>query len=99
AMALVDAKLAYHREAERQKKAAKRAARSVQNMEGHESDLSLHKMEGQNGGCPSRICSSVPPEFRGNTPLGNPSKKEDGREEDFLGSNVVRLDHNRRNAS
>ncbi|RUM95174.1 hypothetical protein EET67_24810 [Pseudaminobacter arsenicus] len=96
ARALVEAKLEYHREVERQRKATKRTSSSVQNLEGHESDLSLHKMEGQNDACPSKKWGPVPPENGGNTPSVIPPSKKGVREEASLGSNVVPFNHPRK---
>lgn len=73
---LVAAKLAYHREVDRQRQAAKRPAPSLQNL------------EGQKDGCPSKIWSPVPPENGGNTPLLTPPKII-GRDEPDIGSNVL----------
>lgn len=88
AKALVDTKLAYHREVERQRKAAKRSSPAIQKMEGQRVDLSLQILDGQRKPRPSRIRSSVPPEFVGNTPL-EITPKDIGHEERPLGTNVV----------
>jgi hypothetical protein len=88
AKALVDAKLAYHREVERQRKAASRAGLSRQNLQGQEAELSRQNVPGQKGGCPGRICRSVPAEFAAYTPLGI-TPRIIGRDETDLGSNVV----------
>lgn len=85
----VDAMTAYHREAERQKKAGKRASSTIQNMEGQDIDLSLHRMEGQKAPCPSRICSSVPPENSSYYPSVITPSKNGVRDEVSLSSNVV----------
>src|SRR5690606_11312408 len=85
----VDAMTAYHREVERQKKAGKRAAPSLQILEGQSSNLSLHIMEGQTAPCPSRICSSVPPENNSYYPSVITPRKKGVREEGSLNSNVV----------
>jgi len=79
----------YHKEVARQKKAGKRAGSSLQNMEGQEVDLSLHRMEGQKAPCPSRICSSVPPENNSYYPSVITPRKKGVREEGSLRSNVV----------
>lgn len=84
----VDAMTAYHRETERQKKAGKRAASSLQNMEGQEVGLSLHRMEGQQEPCPSRICSSVPPENSSYYPSIITPSKNGVRDEVSRGSPV-----------
>ncbi|RWI46374.1 MAG: hypothetical protein EOQ93_29870 [Mesorhizobium sp.] len=72
----VKAMMAYHREADRQKKSKKRAAASLQ------------AMEGQNAGCPSTLWSSVPPDCGGNTPLEIPPREEEAGDEK-PGANVV----------
>lgn len=95
AKALIDAKLAYHREVERQRKETRRPPSSVQNLEGQKSDLSLQKMDGQNSACPSKKWGPVPPENGGNTPLEIPPKII-GREETDLGSNVVPFNNTRK---
>jgi hypothetical protein len=88
AQALVDAKLAYHREVERQRKAATRASSSRQNLPGQQADLSRQNIPGQNGGCPGKICRSVPAKSAAYTPLLNPPRNI-GREEPDFGSNVL----------
>ncbi|MBZ9919108.1 hypothetical protein LB517_10755 [Mesorhizobium sp. BR1-1-12] len=96
ALDMVAARLAHNREVQRQKKVALRAKSSVHRMEGLEADLSLQKVDGQEGGCPSRICSSVPPDFAPYSPLGI-TPREEGAVEKTDGSNVVPF--NKRRAS
>jgi hypothetical protein len=87
ARALVDAKMAYHREVERQRKAGKRAALSRQNL------------QGQNGGCPGKICRSVPANSAAYYPSMITPSKKDSRGEDDQGAKVVKMaDHKRRRA-
>jgi hypothetical protein len=88
AIELVDAKLAYHREVERQRKATKRAAAPLQKMEGQKTDVSLQNLDGQSHPCPSRIWSSVPPENGDKYPSVS-TPKNIGREETDLRSNVL----------
>lgn len=88
AMELIDAKLAYNREVERQRKAAKRAKSSVQNLEGQKADLSLQNLDGQNHPCPSRIWSFVPPKNGGNNPSVS-TPRILSREETDLGAKVL----------
>jgi hypothetical protein len=72
----VEAMTAYHREVERQKKAAQRSALSRQNL------------PGQNTPCPGKICRSVPAKFAAYTPKVI-TPKNIGREETDLGTNVL----------
>lgn len=91
----IDAMTAYYREIERQKKAGQRAS-SIQNMEGQEGDLSLHRMEGQKRPCPSKICSSVPPENSSYYPSVITPSKNGVRDDGSLSSNVVPFNHPRK---
>lgn len=95
ARSLVEAKLDYHREAERQRKANKRPSSSVQNLEGQKADLSLQNLEGNKGPRPSKKWGPVPPENGGNTPL-EITPKDIGREERPLGTNVVPFKNERK---
>lgn len=83
AKALIDAKLAYHQEVERQRKAASRANVSRQNL------------PGQNDLCPGKVCRSVPAKSAAYTPL-EITPKDSGREERPLGTNVLPFKPDRR---
>lgn len=87
ARAHVDAKLAYHREVARQKKANQRAS------------MSPNSVRGQERGCPRTLFGSVPELCSDNTPLVITPRKKGGREEGSQGSNVVPIDIKRRSAS
>ncbi|TGT36202.1 hypothetical protein [Mesorhizobium sp. M8A.F.Ca.ET.165.01.1.1] len=79
-----DARTSHLKEIERQKKAAKRA------------DLSLQNLPGQNSACPGKICRSVPAKSAAYSP-SMITPREEGAGEDNAGSNV--LPFNKRKAS
>jgi len=91
----VEAMTAYHKEVERQKKAAQRSALSRQNLQGREPNLSRQNLPGQNTPCPGKICRSVPAKFAAYTPKVI-TPKNMGRDETDLGSNVVPLNVSRK---
>lgn len=92
----IEAMTAYHREAARQKKAAKRAAPSLQQMEGQSIKLSLHSVEGQTPPCPSRIWGPVPPENGAYYPSMITPNEKGVRGEGNPVSNVVPINSRRR---
>lgn len=99
ALAHIEAMTGYYREAARQKKAAQRSVASRQNLPGQQADLSLQILPGQDGGCPGKICRSVPAKSAAYNPVTYSQKEELRRGEIPLGSNVVPLDGRRRRAS
>lgn len=84
ALDMIAARLAHNREVQRQKKVARRAKSSLQNL------------EGPFDAGPSRICSSVPPDSRPYSPLVTPPREE-GAGEKIDDTNVVPF--NKRRAS
>ncbi|MEQ1955990.1 hypothetical protein [Mesorhizobium sp. CN2-181] len=96
ARAHVPAMVGYHKEVERQKKAATRNRASRQNLPGHEPDLSRQNLQGQNDDGPGKICRSVPAQFAAYSPSMITPKKKDARHDENGAFSLVTNDNKRK---